>query len=64
MSDVIDVLVNGMNVGLGESETKRKGRHGVVLARMRPTSRNVIALLMKKRRQGSGFGDGQAKKAE
>ena len=47
MSHVIDVLFNGMNVRLGESESKRKDCLGMVSARMRPARRNMITFLVK-----------------
>jgi hypothetical protein len=64
VSDVINILVNGMNVGLGESETKRYDRRGVVPVRMRPPSRDMIALLMKKQREVGRLGDRQPKNTE
>ena len=56
VSDVIDILVNGMNVRLGESEAKSNDRHGMVSVRMRPVGRNMIALLVKKPRQKRSLG--------
>jgi hypothetical protein len=64
VSDVIDILVNGMNVGLGESEAKSQDRNGMVSTRMRPASRDMIALLVKKPRIKRSLGQHQAKKAE
>jgi hypothetical protein len=64
MSDIVDILVNSMNVGLRESKPKRKDRRGLVFAGMSPANRNVTPLLVQNQRREKGLRDDQAKKSE
>jgi ERCC4-related helicase len=62
VSDVIEKFVNSMEVGLGETETKRQDRRSRIFTGMRPTGRNLTAFFMQNQRREKRFSDGQANK--
>ena len=46
MSDVIQIIINGVNIRLSEPETEWEDRGRMMLARMRPTSRDMVTSFM------------------
>jgi hypothetical protein len=57
ISNIMDVFVDSLNVGLGKTKTKRKDCRAVESMGVRPASGDMITLLVKNPRREEGLSD-------
>lgn len=64
MRNIVDELLHGIQVGLGEAETEVKLRIGVVLTMSSPITGDVMTFFMRNERGKYRVGNGQAQKTQ